>query len=64
MLKDIKDVDNTEDLTGLVQQMLARMQRSFEGMANTRANHVLAMSRQIEELEARINPETYEEQGR
>ncbi len=55
MLKDIKDVDNTEDLTGLVQQMLARMQSSFEGMANTRANHVLAMSQQIEELEARIS---------
>jgi len=50
-----QDVGNTEDLSELVQQMLKRMQNGFEVMGKNRVHHVMEISQQIDELEARIN---------
>jgi hypothetical protein len=36
----LQDIENTEDLTGLVQQMLARMNSRFQVMSDNAVNHV------------------------
>ena len=60
----LQDIDNTEDLTALVEKMLASMRTRLQVMSDVRANHVAAVSTMIEELEASFqNQEPSEEQG-
>ena len=48
----LQDIDNTEDLTGLVEKMLTSMRTRLQVMSDVRVNHVAAVSTMIEELEA------------
>ena len=60
----LQDIDNTEDLTALVEKMLASMRTRLQVMSDVSVNHVATVSTMIEELEASFqNQGPSEEQG-